>query len=218
MAAPATGAPPMDRPMSPQRLLPSLISVLVLSVLGMAVGGRLGASWLVLGSAATFSVAAMAVAINVNLPYWREHIPFAGLEDETVAALRRNARLTAIVYAWGAIGMQSLYTTALTGLKWQHGWQYALVMLLLALGAFQFSQALAERDPRKRRPWLDTAVPLCIANGMLGAGGLAYLVIRGKLQVLRPDWAANLVFVFIALTMMVLAAVTLRTHARLTNN
>src|SRR5262245_60380485 len=48
---------------------------------------------------------------------------------------RGSAWLAALAYAWGAIAMQAAYLTPLTGLKWQHGWQYALAMALLAVGS-----------------------------------------------------------------------------------
>ena len=196
------------------RLMPVLIAMLVASVAGMVLGGATHRVWTVILSAATFSAMAIGVAVVSNAPYWQARR--ARGADAAAIALQRNARLMAVAYAWGAIAMQSLYTTSLTGLKWQHGWQYALLMLLFALASFRFARGLDDPSPERRAPWLALALPLAIANALLSAGGLAILAASGKLLLRRSDWAANQVFLFGALTIMVLAAITLRTHAVLT--
>ena len=203
--------------MSLHTVMPWLIGTLVVSVAGMTLGGALQRPWVVTVAAAAFSGAAIVAAIGSNLPYWRA-APLLRIGDEVAVALSRNARLIAIAYAWGAAAMQSLYTTPITGLRWQHGWQYALVMLVLSLGAVHVAQGLSQSQVGRREAWLSIAVPLSIANALLAAGGLLFLVLSGKLLVRRPDWAANLVFLFGALTVMVLAAVALKTHARLTRS
>lgn len=197
-----------------QETMPWLIATLVLSVVGMVIGGRLHQVPVVVFSAGTFAIWIIAIAILANLGDWRGVRPDA--PSSPTAALHRNSRLMTVAYAWGAMAMQGLYTTPLTGLKWQHGWQYALLMMLMALGAFHFSRALASPDPARQAPWVALAVPLAIANAFLAAGGLVYLAVSGKLLLRRSDWAANQVFLFGALIVMVLAAVTLKTHARLT--
>jgi len=182
----------------------------------MVTGGALAKVWLVTLSAATFAVALIGIAIAINLPFWRRD----GEPDPdgriATAAFCRNAQLIAAVYGWGALAMQLLYTTPLTGLKWQHGWQYALLLLLFALASFHISQSLRDPERRVRLSWLAWATPMSIATAVLSAAALIYLVMSGKLAVRRADWAANLVFLFGCLTLMVLAAVTLRTHERLT--
>ena len=200
--------------MSLQRLMPYLIAMLVASIGGMVLGGATHRIWTLIVSAAAFTAMAILVAVAANAPYWQAGRRFG--PDDATLALRRNARLIAIAYAWGAIAMQALYTTPLTGLKWQHGWQYALVMMLLALGAFHMARALGDPSPERRASWLALALPIAIANALLSAGGLAFLAVSGKLLARRSDWAANQVFLFGALTIMVLAAIALRTHTRLT--
>ena len=197
-----------------QRLMPFLIAMLAASVAGMVLGGAMQRLWTVILSAAAFAAMAITVSIATNAPHWqgdRRSTP-----DAAAGALRGNARIMAVTYAWGAIAMQALYTTPLTGLKWQHGWQYALLMLLFALGAFHVARALNDPRPERRAPWVSAALPLAIGTALLSAGGLALLAVSGKLLLRRSDWAANQVFLFGALALMVLAAVTLRTHAILT--
>ena len=66
------------------------------------------------------------------------------------------------------------------------------------------------------RALLALAAPLAIGQALLAAGGLVFLATSGKLILRRSDWAANQVFLFGSLSVMILAAVTLRTHVRLT--
>lgn len=196
--------------------MPWLITALVVSVVGMVIGGRMHQLPVLIFAAASFAFGIIGVSILANLSDWRDGR--VAIADDAIRALHRNSRLMVVAYAWGALAMQALYTTPLTGLKWQHGWQYALLMLLLALGSFHLSRALESPDPGRRAPWLAMAVPLAMANALLSAGGLLYLAFSGKLLLRRSDWAANQVFLFGALIVMVLAAVTLKTHARLTRS
>lgn len=196
--------------------MPWLIVVLGASVAGMAIGGMTRRLWLVLLSAGFFMVMTIAVSIAANAPLWRQGRTVLNGRDEAIIALRKNARLIAMAYGWGALSMQVLYTTPLTGLKWQHGWQYALVMLLLAVGAYHFASGLA--NPKQQQSLVELGTPLAIANSVLGACGLVFLAGSGKLLLWRPDWAANQVFLFGALIVMVLSAIALKTHARLTQD
>jgi len=202
--------------MALQRFLPWLIMMLVVSIIGMAVGAFRAHVWLVTASAGAFAAWAIGISIAINRPYWRNPDRAAAGPDDMAAVFRQNVRLMAAVYAWGALAMQTLYTTSLTGLRWQHGWQYALLMLLFALATFHVAQSLGDPDPKFRAPWLAWAAPLTIATALLSAFGLLFLVFSGKLAVRRADWAANIIFLFGALTMMILAAATLRSHDKLT--
>lgn len=206
--------------MSLQRLIPWLVVLLPVSVAGMAYGGHGHRLWLVIMAAALYSMTVIVAAISANAPYWTKTLqagdPTGNPSSEAVAMLCRNIRLMAISYAWGGFAMQALYTTPLTGLKWQHGWQYAAIMALLSVGAFLFARLLEDQRPVMRRWLLAMAVPLAIGHALMAAGGLVFLAASGKLLLRKSDWAANQVFLFGALTIMILAAVTLRTHARLT--
>ena len=203
--------------MALQRLMPWLVMMLAVSVLGMgmAVGAARVHVWLVTASAGSFALWAIGIGIVINLPHWRKPSDGRAHVGELAAVFRQNVRLMSAVYAWGALSMQTLYTTSLTGLRWQHGWQYALLMLLFALASFHVAQALGDPDPKYRSPWLAWAVPMTIATAFLSAFALLFLVFSGKLAVRRADWAANIVFLFGAITMMVLAATTLRSHDKL---
>jgi hypothetical protein len=112
--------------------------------------------------------------------------------------------------------MQALYVTPLTGLRWHHGWQYAIIFALLAFGAFLYARALnPETALASRSPLERIAAPLAIVQAVIAAGGLAYLAGSGKLLLHRADWAANIIFVAAALAVMLLSAISLRTHVTL---
>ena len=203
-----------------QRLNGIVLALVPVSVAGMAFGGREHQLWLVIMSATLFCSSLVGAAIATNAQFLTAAEPGApdSAPDSSgaVPSLRHNTRLLAIAYAWGGFAMQVLYTTPLTGLKWQHGWQYAIIMALMAAGALLFARLLEHDRPRLQRVLTAMAVPLAIGHAFLAAGGLVYLAASGKLLLRRSDWAANQVFLFGALTVMILAAITLRTHARLT--
>lgn len=202
--------------MSLHSIMPWLIAALIASVAGMIVGGATHSLQVVALSAALFGAAAVAASLVTNLPYWRSPKPFSSSTEAAELALRRNVRLVAIAYAWGAFAMQALYSTWLTGLRWQHGWQYSMLMLLLAIGAFHYARSLGNPELPQRDFYLGLGLPLTMAQALGAAAGLLFLSVSGKLFIHRSDWAANQVFLFGALTLMVLSAIALKTHARLT--
>lgn len=126
-----------------------------------------------------------------------------------------NSRLMSLAYCWGGLSMQGLYFTPLTGLRWQHGWQYALGLLLLASGAWSYADALTWSHPDRQRSMLQLTLPLAIGQAIAGGIGLTYLTISGKMLTERPDWAANQVFFFVALLATMLGALTIRSHVHL---
>ena len=202
--------------MTAQRLHVLLLLVLPLSVAGMVMGGAAHRLWLVVLSASAFNGFLVWTAIRTNAPYWSAAAPQH--QDHAVVPLRQNTRMLAIAYAWGSFAMQALYTTQLTGLKWQHAWQYASIMAVMGGFALLFTRLLESENAGIRRIVLGIAPLLAIGHAMLAAGGLVFLAASGKLLVRRSDWAANQVFLFGALSVMILAAITLRTHARLTRH
>ena len=199
-----------------QRLMLILLALLPMSVVGMAIGGSSHRFWLVVASATGFCGSLILVALASNAPYWRGSGSPAEDAALAVTQLCRNSRLLAIAYAWGALAMQILYTTRVTGLKWQHGWQYAATMALISSAAMLFARLLETDRPGQRHALLAVAAPLAIGQALFAAGGLVFLATSGKLMLRGTDWAANQVFLFGSLSVMILAAVTLRTHARLT--
>lgn len=122
--------------------------------------------------------------------------------------LRDHALLATIAYAWGAISMQGAYLTPLTGLRWQHGWQYALAMALLAAASLAFARMRgphSENQPHATA-WPLLATLLAIVQALVAAGGIAALAVSGKLWSERADWAANRVFAGLAVAILVISA------------
>jgi hypothetical protein len=194
--------------------LPWLVGTLLASALGMAIAASVGLAATTVACAALFVIIIIAAAGRTN-----PTLPERQAADHAVTIARRNARLAALTYAWAGLALQSVYFTPLTGLRWQHGWQYGLAFMLLALGTFGFAFLLGD----SRRPALADRLarligPLTTGQALLAATGAAYLAGSGKLLSARADWAANIVFAFAALALMVVSALALRSHARLTRS
>ncbi len=205
--------------MSLHRMMPWLIALLVATVLAMMIAARAGLTLATSTFAAAFAITLVAASWRTNVGHWSAAPLVPGTTTlEPIHAARRNARLTGLTYAWSALGMLGLYTTPLTGLRWQHGWQYATAFGLLSAGALAYTHLSGSRNGALRQRLQKLAGPLSAIQATIAAGGLAFLVMSGKLQSARADWAANVIFLYAALTIMILGAVALRTHVRLTRD
>lgn len=205
--------------MSLQRIMPWLIMLLVVTVLAMTIAARAGLPSAVSAFGAAFAFTVVAASWRTNLAHWAAASPARGAALlEPLHAARRNARLTGLTYAWSSLGMLGLYTTPLTGLRWQHGWQYAAAFGLLSVVALAYTHLSGSRNAVTRQRLQRLAGPLAAVQSMLAAGGLAFLVMSGTLQSTRVDWAANVIFLYAALTIMIHCAAALRTHIRLTRD
>ena len=192
----------------PQRWIAVLAGVLIADVgclLAIAIAGQ---RRLLTIAAAVFAVILVAGAFAINV-WFRSHASSAR------TALAGNSRLMALVYGWGAFAMQGLYFTPLTGLKWQHGWQYAIVLVAMSSAAWGHADQLAWTRPDRQHRLIRVALPLAVLQALAGGAGLTFLALSGKLTTERPDWAANQIFFFVALLVTILAALTIRTHAHL---
>lgn len=201
--------------MAMQRSLVLLVAAAVVSVPAMLLAARIGLPYSVAIMAASFAASAACATVLENLPYWNGSKP-GGTWLQLDQALIANGRLIAMAYGWSAIALQGLYLTPLTGLKWQHGWQYACAFGLLATLACEFSRAVRLGDEARRQRLRRLAMPLAMGQGLFAASALVVLVASGKMTTVRADWAANHVFLFSALMVMVVAAVSLRTQSKLT--
>ena len=197
-----------------------LLVVALLSVTTMVLAGRSDQKLMVTAGAAVFAFAISIVTVFSNFEAWR--LPAATTPRSHAVraflAMRTNTTLGAIAYGWGAAAMQGLYLTPLTGLKWQHGWQYALAMALLAGCCLAFIQTLPLPGWRNRpgeRQWHSKlALPLAAGQAAISAGGLGILAISGKLASERADWAANRVFAALAVSVLAVSIAALVSLAR----
>ncbi len=120
------------RPMLPTVLLASVLSIVV----GVLAAAR-GASVPLGLAVGLFAVQVLLTLWRINAPAWRAgtlHTPAADW-------VWSNTVLTAIVYAWGAAALFSIY--GLSGLHWRHWWQYGAGMALLAGVALLCARHLA---------------------------------------------------------------------------
>ena len=199
--------------MSVQPFIPWLLSAFVAAVIGQVVGARLGLPWLSGSAAVCLPFMSTFVALRVNQPYWTQPLPM-GEVDAVATASRRNARLLAWTWGAGAASMLAVYL--LSGVRWQHGWQYGSGMALIAALGFAYSLHLGKVGSVLRsQRHLKAAALLAAAQGIAAIGGILVLVVSGKVASVRGDWPANIVFVAGGLAITVLSAIAVRTYARL---
>jgi MFS family permease len=197
--------------MSLQKIAGWLVAALCASVAVMVFGARHGLPALAAAAAALFAAAMLVVGLRMNRPLWA--LPEDRITSEAApVAARRNSRLMAITFAWGAAAMFAVYS--LTGLRWYHAWQYGSAMALLAVLAFGYGLAIGRTEgPSRRRMLLLRGLQLTVIQALAAAGGVLFLIVSGKLMTMRSDWAANQVFLFGGLAiagLSVMAAVTQR--------
>lgn len=192
----------------PQRWTFALAGVLIAHIGWLVAIAIDGHRRLLTIAGAVFAVILVAAAFALNA--W-----FRSRDISARSALASNSRLMALVYGWGAFAMQGLYFTPLTGLRWQHGWQYAVVLLFMACAAWGHGDQLAWSSADRQHLLMRFALPLAIFQALAGGFGVTFLALSGKLVTERSDWAANQVFFFVALMVTILAALTVRTHAHL---
>lgn len=201
------------------RLFRRLYAVAAVASSGcMILAASRDATLMVTLAAAAFAVTAVIVAVLSNVDPWRDRAEVIGALTAS-GRLRTNTRLAGIAYAWGAVAMQGLYLTPVTGLKWQHGWQYALAMALLAVASWAFARtlrpALPGKDPRGWRTHFRLALPLALGQVLVAGGGLAALALSGKVWSTRADWAANRVFAALAVAILAISIASLVSQRRL---
>jgi hypothetical protein len=207
-------APKPGRQMSQKSLTTILAPLLIASVATMMLCAREGHEALIGLWCSIVVIGFVVVAFLGNRPYWSGR----WVVDEPkarVSALLSNLRLLVYAYAWGALAMHGLYATRLTGLRWQHGWQYGTAMTLLAAITFAYARAVWRSQGDRQTVWLRLAAPLAVFQCVFAAGSLLFLASSGKLLTRRADFAANQIFLSLALMVMLLAAFALRTHTRL---
>lgn len=190
-----------------------------LSALAMVGAARAGQAEIVTLAAGAFACAALAVALVFS---WQAlHWPPSTRSPLMPAfvALLQSSSLAAICYLWGALAMQGVYLTAITGLKWQHGWQYALAMALLAVASAVFAQSLADPlksgAPTGSERQFRWATALAAAQACVAGIGLVVLIVSGKLFSTRADWAANRVFAGLAVAVFAMSVASMIVQRRL---
>jgi hypothetical protein len=194
-------------------LLPWLLTGIAASIAAMVSGvaaGMPGLSW---AGAGLFAVALVAVAIDVNRPWW-EQAGSAADHDLAVAAAIRNARLMILGYLWGSLSLFAIYL--LGGLFWHHGIQYAVGMAAIAWLILAYVHMIARPESSLRRPRaLLLATRLSLAHGAGAMAGITFLIVSGKIHSIKSDWGANQVFLAGGIAVVALSVIAAYTQFRL---
>jgi hypothetical protein len=176
-------------------IMPGLVAVLLGSAAAIWAGAADGNATITAGAAAAFIATVLLAAWPMIKPLQR----LAGgatatdVEGRQLSVLRRGARLSVLVYAWGAVSLFLAYK--LSGLYWQHGLQYAAGMLLFAVAIFGWVHVARPGSRHGTGAGLRRAALLNAVHGTAAAIALAIFLASGKLWADRPDWVANIVFV-----------------------
>lgn len=192
--------------MSLQPMIASVVVALLLSAGGMAYGVATSKTLTTVIAAMLFAFFVLIVAWRVNRPAW-----FATGDDRAdihFHTMRRNARLAALVYAWGAAAFFAIY--GLTDIRWQHGFQYGAGAALFAAGLLYYVHRLgADRDKTPPPPALN------IMHALAVSAGLVFLIGSNKLTTVKGDWPANYIFLFGGLALVGLCYFAFITQFRL---
>lgn len=186
-------------------LLPWLLMASALSVTMMILGAGRGDRVLPALSAGLFTALVAGTGLGLNAPLWSAKAGLSAIDVRS--AVRCNAWLAALVYAWGASALLGVYSLA--DIWWQHAFQYATGAIVFALGLSFIGWRLGH-DTTASVP----SVGLTFAHGGAALGGLVYLVSAGKLQTTKPDWAANEVFLWGGVAVVALCAMSAITQTR----
>lgn len=188
-------------------MLPILLMAFALSIVVAVLAAARGSELTVALAAALFGIQALMVLVRMNAPLWRGE---AGATTSLDWAWD-NTLLTALVYAWAAAAMFSIY--ALSGLHWRHWWQYGAGFALLGAGALACAIVLLGERARSERS-LNTLMAITGAQLLAILGALIFLFGSGKLDTVKQDWAANIVFITGGVTVAIISAASLLASRR----
>lgn len=195
-----------------QKLMPWLVGLLLSSAVAMRWAAAQDARETSLWVALAFVGIVVGVAALINGQALRD----PGQEGRVqFHMLRRNTRLVALIYAWGAAAMLAVYVFG--ALNWRHGWQYGAAMALVAAALHVYVKRMERPgNPFDTAEYFGRIVPLTLLHAAAVAVGLVYLVGSGKLAAARGDWAANHIFLAGGIGIVLLAVLTSFVHVRLT--
>lgn len=199
--------------MPPAKQFSCLLAAIVASVAAMVTGITQDLPRFSGFAAGLFAIALVASAVEVNAPFWRtdgEALDPDGMANAAV----RNLRLVALGYLWGALALFMIYR--LTPLRWQHGLQYGAGMALVAWLIQLYVHFLVQPRSRLRSPRaMLQATWAAILHGSGALGGLMFLLLSGKINSIKDDWAANQVFLAGGIAIVALSVVSVYTQLRL---
>lgn len=191
-----------------KRQLPVVGVVLALS-LGLAVmAAARSAGDLLAVAAGVFTAQIVIAATRLNAFAWQD-----GEKPPLAQWASDNARLTALVYAWGAAAMFAMY--GLTQLSWRHWWQYGAGMALLGAISLWCAGWIERGTPTTQAARLRTLVQTTVVQLGAVVAALLYFFLADKLATPKDDWAANAVFLAGGLSVGIISVVSLLAYRRL---
>jgi hypothetical protein len=201
--------------MSLSSRMPWLVLAILASIAIMVLAASVGARYASLAAAVGFAIIAVEATVATNMPLWANAAAAIRADAEApVHASRRNARLMAMIYAWGALAIFATY--GLTELWWFHSWQYGSAMALIGAVLLGFVHMLGDRESQFRTPTaLDVSALLALVQCSGLALGLSFLFASGKIASSRTDWPANQVFAVGGLALIFISVASAITHFKL---
>lgn len=198
--------------MAAHRLAHWVSLAFVVSVVGMMAGAARASGPLLVG----WAIAFLAVIGTASAVMNRALLSWHSRPDALALSVIENSRLVAIAYAWCGTALQAVYVTPVTGIRWQHSWQYGLGLALMAVISFGYAALVSRARVAPRRSGALAAAPLlAFVQTLLAAGTAAFMIGSGKLLTRRMDWAANHVFLFGSLAVLAVTLVALVTMRRM---
>lgn len=195
--------------MDKQKLWLRLVSTAVLSAGALVYGAATLSYSLAILAGALFA----AVASYIG---WR-FAALATIEPTPATVSALFAQLLGVAWAWGGAAMLASYY--LTGLSWQHAWQYGLGMLLTGcLLLIYAGKRQDEASVFSSDTMIIAARRLTGLQGIAALAGVIVLALSGKLEAGKQDWAANVVFVAGGLAIFALSMAALRAEQRARRN
>jgi hypothetical protein len=193
-------------------LLPWLLLASALSTTLMVLGAGRGDQFLPSLAAGLLVALVIGTGLGINSPLWSRTARLAMAPQDGLArikeVLRCNVWLAALVYAWGASALFAVYS--LSDLSWRHAFQYGSGAALFAAGLGIYGYRLGRLQTPSIPPLFLTAI-----HGAAAAGGLVYLIGGGKLDTVKGDWAANEVFLWGGIAIVVICIISAVTQSRL---
>ncbi len=165
--------------------------------------------------AAMTCISLISVAFVRNRPLW--DTAMAKMPTERFEVLRTasaNARFMGFAYAWGSLSISSMYY--LTDLYWYHAYQYSLYLAVPAIISLVFARVLrSSKGSGYTEGNLRLSKQLALLQAFAMCGVVLYILVSGKLGVIRKDWAADHVFFWGAIALLVLSILALAVQWRL---
>lgn len=201
-------------------------SSMVVWTFSLALGISLLAITAVLPSIWLHTLLCALICLVIAILAVRENEAAIATETEVYKRSATNARFMGVVWTWGAVTLTLTYGLIL---HWQEWWHFALPFGAAALLCLCFSNLLQKgaSDTTAERA-LKISQFLAIVQLVGAAAAMVGLFIDGKLPFISgmpslieghyragaKDWAANNIFFFGAVALVVISAVAIRSYNR----